>query len=380
MPVGRVAETRGRLEVNSTASFANFFEPGYNRLGTMRHVLALAVLVDHAFILQGAGHVLGSTPYQTSLGGLAVAGFFVLSGALITASWEHSRTAWQFARNRVLRIFPGYLVCLLVTAFVIGPLAWAVQSSPEIPAYWKLEPGPASYVLRNSLLMQFQPRIGDLFATHTEAYSINGSLWSIPWEAGCYMMVGALGLAGVITRWPLGVAMGTLALLANCLVFPPGSILGRLFLSERVVFLPVCFLGGASFYLFRHRIQHSPWLGALALVGVIIGGCFHWLLTAAFFLSYLLFYAAGLAVPAEGFPRRKQADYSYGIYIYAFPVQQLLAAAGVAQAGPWWLLLASLAGAVPLAALSWHLVEGPSLRCKESSKAIAHAEQAMTCP
>lgn len=104
-------------------SFANFFEPGRNRLGTMRHVLALAVLVDHAFILQGYGHVLGSTPYQTSLGGLAVAGFFVLSGALITASWEHSRTAWQFARNRVLRIFPGYLVCLLVTAVVIGPLA-----------------------------------------------------------------------------------------------------------------------------------------------------------------------------------------------------------------------------------------------------------------
>ena len=336
-------------------------------------MLALAVLLDHAFILHGSGHMLGSTRYQTSLGGLAVAGFFVLSGALITASWEHRRTAWQFARNRVLRIFPGYLVCLLVTAFVIGPLAWAVQSSPEFSAYWKLEPSPAGYVLRNSLLMQFQPRIGDLFATHAEAYSINGSLWSIPWEAGCYMMVGALGLAGVITRWPLGVAMGMLALLANCLVFPPGSILGRLFLSERVLLLPVYFLGGAAFYLFRHRIPRSPWLGALALAGMIIGGCFHWLLTAAFFLPYLLFYAAGLAVPAEGFPRRKQADYSYGIYIYSFPVQQLLVAAGLAQAGPWWLLLASLVGAVPLAAMSWHFVEAPCLRLKSASQATSTA-------
>ena len=359
--------------MNPPASFAHFFEPGLNRLGTMRHVLALAVLVDHAFILQGSGHVLGSTPYQTSLGGLAVASFFVLSGAPITASWEHSHAAWQFARNRVLRIFPGYLVCLLVTALVIGPLAWAVQSSPEVPAYWKLEPGPASYVLRNSLLMQFQNRIGSLFATHVEAYSINGSLWSIPWEAGCYAMVAALGLTGILTRWPMGVAAGGLALRANCLLFPPGSVLGRLFLSEQVLFLPVYFLSGAAFYLFRHSIPRAPWLGALALAGVIIGGCFHWLLAAAFFLPYLLFYAAGLVVPAEGFPRRKQADYSYGIYIYSFPVQQLLVAAGLAQAGPWWLVLASLAGAVPLAALSWHFVEAPCLRLKSASPAASTA-------
>lgn len=79
--------------MNPSASFANFFAPGRNRLGTMRHMLALAVLLDHAFILHGSGHMLGSTRYQTSLGGLAVAGFFVLSGALITASWEHRRTA-----------------------------------------------------------------------------------------------------------------------------------------------------------------------------------------------------------------------------------------------------------------------------------------------
>ena len=124
------------------------------------------------------------------------------------------------------------------------------------------------------------------------------------------------------------------------------------------------------------RLNTSVGTSALTL----LAGTPHSLAFDAGYEVNLLFYAAGLAVPAEGFPRRKQADYSYGIYIYAFPVQQLLAAAGVAQAGPWWLLLASLAGAVPLAALSWHLVEGPSLRCKESSKAIAHAEQAMTCP
>ena len=88
-------------------------------------------------------------------------------------------------------------------------------------------------------------------------------------------------------------------------------------------------------------------------------------MTAALALPYLLFYAAGLAVPVEGFPRGQNPDYSYGIYIFSFPVQQLLVAVGLAQHGPWVMPLVSLVVAVPLAALSWHFVEGPSLRCKQ---------------
>jgi len=332
----------------------------------MRHVLATAVLIEHAFVLSGSESLLAATRFKFSLGGAAVAGFFVLSGALITASWEHSPTAWQFARNRLLRIFPGYLACLLVTAFVIGPLALAAQSASGLATYWRQEPSPLGYVLRNGLLMQFQNRIGSLFAASAEAYSVNGSLWSIPWEAGCYAMVAALGVAGVLKRCPLVVAAGALAVLANCLAFPPGVVLGRLYLSERVVLLPLYFLCGSAFYLFRHRIPRSPWLGASALAGMLIGGTHHWPLTAALVMPYLLFYAASLGVPAEGFPKRPHADYSYGIYIYGFPVQQLLMAAGVGQAGPWGLLLASLAATVLLAALSWHWVESKCLRLKRA--------------
>ncbi len=351
--------------MKSLANFAEFFEPGRNRLGTVRHLLSLAVLVDHAFILNGAGHVLTGTRYQTSLGGLAVAGFFVLSGALITASWEHSRSVWQFTRNRVLRIFPGYLACLLVTALAIGPMAWALRPSAEGSAeYWKLEPGPLSYVLKNSLLMQFQNRIGDLFATHPEQFSINGSLWSIPWEAGCYAIVAALGALGVIKRWPIGVVVCLFAALANIFLFPPGSILGRLYLSGRNVLLPVYFLSGAAFYLYRTRIPRRAWLGGLALVGTAVGGCFNWALTSAFALPYLLFYVAGLAVPTEGFSLKPYVDFSYGIYIYAFPIQQLLLTAGLKQIGPTAFALLSMACVLPVAALSWFWVESRCLQLK----------------
>lgn len=272
----------------------------------------------------------------------------------------------------MLRIFPGYLACLLVTALIIGPLAWALRPASAAD-YWKLEPGPVSYVFSNSLLMQFQNRIGDLFATHHEAYSINGSLWSIPWEAGCYAMVAVLGAAGVLRRWPVGVVVCMLAVLANIFLFPPGSILGRVYLSERNILLPVYFLAGASFYLFHHRIPRRASLGALALAGTVWGGCFNWPLTAAFCLPYLLFYVAGLAVPPKGFPRRQHPDFSYGIYIYAFPIQQLLVVVHWHHGGPIMFALLTTACVVPVAAASWFGVESKCLRLKRTrNESAAH--------
>ena len=178
-------------------TFVDCFRAGRNRFGTLRHVLALTVLLDHASILTGAGGILRSTNLKTSLGGASVTCFFILSGALITASWEHSPNLLDFLRNRAIRILPAYWVCLAVTVLVLGPIAWTAEHR-ALSDYWHTFPNPLGYLWRNGLLMQFQNRIGDLFAKHTEAHSVNGSLWSIPWEAGCYALVAVLGLLGII--------------------------------------------------------------------------------------------------------------------------------------------------------------------------------------
>jgi peptidoglycan/LPS O-acetylase OafA/YrhL len=59
----------------------------------------------------------------------------------------------------------------------------------------------------------------------------------------------------------------------------------------------------------------------------------------------------------------KVGDCSYGIYIYAFPIQQL--AAHVMPAGtPYYNMTVTTAVVVPLAMLSWMYIEKPSLGMK----------------
>ena len=352
------------------SNFDQFFNPGFNRLGTMRHLLALAVLVDHAFLIQGAGYFFSATGYGVSLGGLGIAGFFVLSGALIAASWEKSGSWKRFVRGRFLRIYPGYACCLAVAALVLGPLAW-IASSPagselrQASGYWQSDPGPFSYVWKNALLMQYQGRIGDLFSGHAQPYAINGSLWSIPWEVACYAMVAALGAIGALRVSWLVAVLAAAALLHFC-YFPAGSILGLYYLSDRVMLLPIYFLCGAAFYLLRHRIPKMSALGLLAMAGLILVGKHYWPLAAFLFLPYVLFYFASLRIPEGGWAERHATDLSYGIYIYAFPIQQLLACWGFTLADPYLFSAICIAAVLPFAALSWWLVEAPCLRLKRS--------------
>lgn len=333
----------------------------------MRHLLAGLVLVDHACLLHHGQGVLAGTGLRTSLGAAGVAGFFVLSGALVTASWLERGSLGQFLTNRVLRIFPGYLVCLAVTALVLGPVAWALASGhqTETVSYWASQPGPLAYLLKNAGLMQFQNRIGDLFAHSHEPYSINGSLWSIPWEAGCYLMVAALGLAGALRGRGTFVLICLLLFLGNSLLAAPGSFFSMLYSAERVTVLPAQFLAGALFYLHREKIPMHGGLAAVSAAGLVVTAFWSWPVASSLFLPYLLFYAARRARGAEAF-RLGGADLSYGIYIYAFPITQLLAGAGLKNWPAGLFILAVAAATVPLAGLSWFGVERPALAQKRA--------------
>ncbi len=349
-------------------TFSEFFRPGRNRLGWVRHLLAVVVLCDHAFLLHHGQGLLAGMGFATSLGAAGVAGFFVLSGALVTSSWLERGDPIQFLANRGLRIFPGYLVCLLITALVLGPLAWnwcqpPVETHGE---YWSSRPGPVSYVLKNAGLMQFQNRIGELFATHHEPYSINGSLWSIPWEAACYGMVAAMGLAGMLGGGRRAVWLCFLLFLGNALLAPAGSFFSLFYSSERVTVLPAQFLAGALFYLHRDRIPMGWGWAALFLAGFIALGFWNWTLASCLCLPYVLFFAA-----RRGRMAQKSAsdgtDLSYGIYIYAFPVTQLLAGTDWVRGTAWLFTVGVFLATLPWAGLSWFLVERPALARKRET-------------
>ena len=358
-----------------------------NGIGFLRLFLALAVVVGHTTVLGFGWEDLGHSPFrgQTDVGVLAVFAFFVLSGLLITRSAART-TIGRFAWHRALRILPGLWVCLLVTAFVVAPLmAWAERG--DLNGFWAGPHGPLQYVWGNWFVGVRQYGIHDLFR-HTTPWGwqtgssvIDGPLWSLVYEIGCYTVAGLLAVTAVLrrARWVVLVAAGALygfiisdQVRSLTLDGPPAIHYGSVNLPllgvvypQWAAYLGFVFLAGASLELYRDRIPMHDGLGltcAMAFGASLITGGFFVIGLPA--LAYLLVWIAVRA------PRRlrgigRRADLSYGIYIYGFVGQQVLASLGANRWGYLPYTALSIAVALAAAYISWHGVERHALALKD---------------
>jgi peptidoglycan/LPS O-acetylase OafA/YrhL len=344
-----------------------------NALGLVRLVLAALVVLDHTFPLGGWGNdpVLTWTNGQANTGGVAVAGFFAISGYLIAKSGLRSDLV-QFLWHRVLRIFPAFWTVLIVTAFVIGPLLWIGMSRP-IGDYFTGADGPFHYVSANWTLRLGTWGIHDLlidtpYGQEVNQSVFNGSLWTLWYEWLCYLMIGAFVLFAVLRRAKLVVVGATLFFLIlqvaqNIAPGSPGMIvpwLGDPFLIS----LGLTFLVGSSIAVYSDKVPFDNWLGVFALLvtgATLRVGGFNTIGTIAGVYAVLWL---GAMLPKSF--RRVGAvnDYSYGLYIWGFPITQILAWAGL-QAYGWPLFaVTALVASFALAWLSWHGVEKWALRLK----------------
>ena len=204
-----MSQLRGQ---GSAPSGRRFFgvplDPQRNSLNLIRLLLASTVLFAHTYF------ILGVPPeHQFHLGGQhlgawAVAGFFGVSGYLITASRQRSRFA-SFLLLRIGRIFPAFLVVLLVTAFVFGPIAELVNHG-TLANYLRTDPSPFSYIFMNMFLEVRTYSIGDTLMNVPYFDVWNGSLWTLYYEFLCYLFVGLFLIWTVARRrvWPLLIAFG----------------------------------------------------------------------------------------------------------------------------------------------------------------------------
>lgn len=308
-----------------------------NGFDLLRLAAALLVIVHHSYLLNGDG----SPPLGfIDMGALAVGTFFVISGYLVTGSFLRSSGVLAYMAKRCLRIFPGLLVALLLTAFVLGPAV----SDLEVGRYFA-SPQPALYVLHNLLLYPVDYLLPGVFDRNPYPQAVNGSLWTLRLEFTAYLGVAALG-ATKLLRLP--VVLGLVALAGAGYVvaatLPGFGSEDELFrqpgLATQNGFL---FLAGAALCLWGRR----PPLWALAL-SVLLLATPVWGLG----LPVVVLALGDMRVP------HLPADLSYGLYIYAFPIQQWLASIGALH------LVTALAMTLPFAALSWWLVEKPALRFK----------------
>lgn len=354
---------------DTPTTLQDVFDARSNSIGFIRFVLAAMVLVGHSYVLGGFGDEVAWswTLGQENFGGIAVGGFFVLSGFLITRSYTTTTSVFRFLWQRFLRIFPAFWVCLLVTAFIIGPLIWRTDHG-GFSGYLDISrDSPLDYVLRNSRLAMRQNNIGDLLANAPAPRNLNGSLWTLIYELRCYLAVAALGVFGVFRR-ARGMVLGLTAMLwvlQLVVITAPGG--GGTLMPADLYLVRLSFLFGlgACLFLYRERVPMDDRAGVLATGLLLLSFRYHvYFAIGQAALAYALLWA-GWRLPFRWFDR--YGDFSYGLYLYAFPVQQLLAIYPQAVGhGQLWYVLVTFALVVPMSIGSYYLVERPFLRLKNA--------------
>lgn len=327
-----------------------------NNFDSLRFWAALAVLWSHAFSAAMGSEIwepmIVLSGGQTTLGTIAVAVFFVISGYLITQSFERSRSAWRFAKARVLRLMPALLIVLLLSGLVIGPLVTVLPLSEYFESW-----GLYRYMFLNGSLLGFSGLLPGVFVDNPLPY-VNGPLWTLRFEAACYGLIFVLGILGLLNRYV------TLALFTAGVVFltfdGPYAIDDFLQWNHRVD-LTTKFLAGAVLYHWRPRLNGTAATvcAGVSLLTLLAGG--FWLALPTVF-AYLVIYVA--FAPARLPNMARFGDLSYGIYIYGWPVKQLVLHYDLA--GTWY-GVGALATVITigLAFLSWHVVEKVALSFKD---------------
>jgi len=334
------------------------FVAGPNGFQAVRLGLALLVVWFHSYgCLSGTdlSEPLGRwTGGRYFTGTLAVQGFFVLSGFFVSQSWVRSRGTGDYLWKRLLRIWPAFVVALVLSVVVAAPLgAWVLDQPLESVK-------PTARLLRWPLTLGV-PTVPAAFAGLPRAGELNAPLWTIRWEFLFYLLVPALVAARLFTRPRALMALWAVAVAALA-VYSRGLLPSSMLLHGTLLFAPF-FLAGVLAHACADRLPLPRWLlpaGLILLAAAMAAGESGRVVTPVAVAS-VVFGLARLA-PAR-LPLLGARDLSYGIYLFAFPLQQLLVALHPGWQ-PWSLALASIAAVVPVALASWHWIESPALKFK----------------
>ncbi len=321
----------------------------------LRWLLASTVMFSHGWDLTQARAGLDPSVAILSfpVSRLAVFLFFTLSGFLVTGSLV-KRGAVQFGLARALRLLPGLWVMLLVVPLTL----WAAFGTLSL-AQFVADPLTHKFLVRNALLIGGEYRLPGLFEAHPFAQVVNGSLWTIPLEVRCYVVLALAGAATLLLpRWR-ATALYAVFVIAHLAV--PIDQIPALTNPRR---LALSFFLGVIAYLWRDRLRLSGPIALLAAAAALALPT-EWTIKTAAIQTAFGYAFLVIAFRAPVSVKRLSAalpDYSYGIYIYAFPAQQAALALGAVS--PAANIALGFALMLPFAALSWHLVEGPALRLK----------------
>jgi peptidoglycan/LPS O-acetylase OafA/YrhL len=326
----------------------------------LRFIAALMVIYEHSYWI--CGEALAKQDLivrlgigaDISSGSLAVDMFFTISGFLVTGSYLKRDNLIDFCKSRLLRIVPAYAVCVTLCAFVIG----LIYTSLPLGEYLR-HPDTRGYVLHNMSFTNLAWTLPGVFSGGQHSHSVNVALWTLPAEARMYVYIALLGVLGILRRSWLAngvllvfVVLGTLAPERVPMILDPSTHLR----------FAAMFAFGTFCYINRALIPVSGVLVlALAAACFVLHGSPVFRPLFGITVGYFCFWFA-YATPWYGFNRL--GDYSYGMYLWGYPVQQMIVQP-IDAPQPLSVFFLSAPMALLIALLSWYLVEKPALRLKK---------------
>lgn len=324
-----------------------------NQFNFLRIFAAFLVFFGHGYILHGL------TPTTVLSHALGVYIFFAISGYLISMSWDRDPSLYRFFIKRTIRIFPALIVCILLSVIILGP----ILTTLPIKDYFF---NTATLIYMKNIFLHISYYLPGVFEHNPVANAVNGSLWSLPVEFMMYILVAIIG--STIRKYYIKYIILILFILflfvtkywaletQDIIIFYGMDL-------KTIIYIGVYFWAGAFLYHFNFKKYFSFETFVISVLLLIF--VFQW----GNIYSWLSYFLIPFMVLSFGFSTSKylkifdKADYSYGLYIYAFPVQQTFVYIYPSGSIYIHLLLAFIITMI-LATFSWHFIEKPSLKFK----------------
>jgi len=330
-----------------------------NGFNFLRLLGALFVVYSHSYaIFYGTSSIhkdiLMNTTGFTTLGDLGVSIFFIISGLLITMSLANNKTKIKtFIMSRILRVYPAMFVMVLLSLVVFYFI-----SSQDFKSFFTSSDTIKYFLKNNTLIFGVHTNLEGIFQDHYFK-SVNGSLWTLPWEVRMYVVV--FLIFHIFHKYARAITLflaTTISIYYYYLLTQDTE-----FIHPSIRFMSL-FLLGSTFFYFKDKIR----LNKVYFIPIVIvlflalyfrnHDLFH--LFNVFLLPYFIIYIAYSFVFLRGF--NNIGDYSYGIYIYSFPIQQIFASTDMSF---MTYVLFSCSVIFTMAFLSWHFVEKKALSYKK---------------
>lgn len=333
-----------------------------NNYDFIRFIAALLVIIAHAYPLtsHSGEFFLELSNGQMNLGALAVATFFVISGFLITQSYDRNPDIIKYFKARILRIYPALIMATIFGVFVIGLMV------TTLPKTEYLTNSDTYNYLKVIFLFPMEWTLPGVFESSSFNQSINGSLWTLPYEIICYVFVVVTGVLGALKNKYIVLSFFLFSLyIKNYLILVIPTDFAWVYLPDFFNLFPY-FAAGMVIYAFRDDIILNKQYALLSLALLVISFIFGGFVTVfTIFGSYLIVYIA-YSKKLKFYNFAKFGDFSYGLYIYAFPIQQSVTYF-ISDISVFTNIIISIPLTLIVSYCSWHLIEKPAMKLKNKT-------------